>query len=142
MDDIADGPNRIIGMGWEVINTTPEMYKSGSILTYQCPWLPATTGAAGYDEIFCETFTSTTDLVTGHTAERILQPAQILPTPYDSTSATTLPSSKQWDAGHGLYCVPRLSQFDGPFTFAGETAFGDCWVPGTRPGNDQPHWQF
>lgn len=55
LDDITDGPNRIIGMGWEVINTTPEMYKSGSILTYQCPWLPASTGAGGYDLVRGET---------------------------------------------------------------------------------------
>lgn len=48
LDAISDGPSRIIGMGWELINTTPEMYKSGSILVYQCPWLPASTGAAGY----------------------------------------------------------------------------------------------
>lgn len=48
LDAITDGPSRIIGMGWELINTTPEMYKSGSILVYQCPWLPASTGAAGY----------------------------------------------------------------------------------------------
>lgn len=34
LDDIYDGPYRVVGFGWELINTTPTMYKSGSILVY------------------------------------------------------------------------------------------------------------
>lgn len=37
LDSIEDGPYRIVGFGWELINTTPSMYKSGSLLVYQCP---------------------------------------------------------------------------------------------------------
>lgn len=37
LDPITDGPSRIVGFGWELINTTPNMYKSGSLLVYQCP---------------------------------------------------------------------------------------------------------
>lgn len=37
LDQIYDGPFRVVGFGWELINTTPTMYKSGSILVYQCP---------------------------------------------------------------------------------------------------------
>lgn len=37
LDPIYDGPWRVCGFGWELINTTPTMYKSGSILVYQCP---------------------------------------------------------------------------------------------------------
>lgn len=128
LDDITDGPNRVIGMGWEVINTTPEMYKSGSILTYQCPWLPADTGSAGYYLVAGHSGMVGIDGYTsGSMVNRVMQAAQVLPTPYDSTSATTLPSSKQWDAGHGLYCVPRLSQFDGPFTYGGQSGAFDVW---------------
>lgn len=36
LDPIYDGPYRIVGFGWELINTTPTMYKSGSLLVYQC----------------------------------------------------------------------------------------------------------
>lgn len=45
LDTPPDGPCRVVGMGWEVINTTPEMYKSGSLLVYQCP---QTASAAGF----------------------------------------------------------------------------------------------
>lgn len=37
LDPIRDGPSRLVGLGWELINTTPSMYKSGNVLTYQCP---------------------------------------------------------------------------------------------------------
>lgn len=52
LDPVTDGPSRVVGMGWELINTTPEMYKSGSVLVYQCPWLPGTTGSAGLADIY------------------------------------------------------------------------------------------
>lgn len=34
LDPISDGPYRVVGFGWELINTTPTMYKSGSLLVY------------------------------------------------------------------------------------------------------------
>lgn len=34
LEPVTDGPSRVVGMGWELINTTPEMYKSGSVLVY------------------------------------------------------------------------------------------------------------
>lgn len=33
----GDGVWRVVGFGWEIINTTPTMYKSGSLLMYQSP---------------------------------------------------------------------------------------------------------
>lgn len=59
-----------------------------------------------------------------------MQPAQILPTPYPSEAATTLPSSKQWDSKHGLYVVPRLATFDGPFTYGGSRDFASLYKVG------------
>lgn len=70
LDDITDGPNRVIGMGWEIINTTPEMYKSGSVLTYQCPWLPASTGSAGFANVDGQVVLLSSGIATGKMAAR------------------------------------------------------------------------
>lgn len=43
----------------------------------------------------------------------------MLPLPLPPEQAVSLPSSKQWDSKHGLYCVPRLTQFDTDFVYEG-----------------------
>lgn len=86
LDKITDGPYRLVGMGWEVINTTPEMYKSGSLLVYQCPQVTADTGYTSIGQVYVGLSTNGTEYFTG----RLKQ----LPVPYDAESATTLPSSK------------------------------------------------
>lgn len=45
--------------------------------------------------------------------------ATLLPIPLSAEEAVTLPSSKQWDSKHGVYCVPRLTGFEQPFNYEG-----------------------
>lgn len=39
--------------------------------------------------------------------------------------ATAFPTTKQWDAKHGAYVIPRLTNFDGEFMAPGRTASPD-----------------
>lgn len=121
LDNVLDGPFRIVGFGWELINTTPTMYKSGSILVYQCPQQIANGGQAG-------ALTGAADIpgspgyIAGVGALLPANALKMLPIPLTAEEATTLPSSKQWDSKHGIYCVPRLTEFDAPFHYPGVVA--------------------
>jgi len=90
-DDFAFGQRRLIGMAFEVHNTTAEIYKQGAVLVYRLPqalsqeglWFESTTPAA-YEYKFGQ--------------------ASRLP-PANLSQAQLLVGSRQWKAADGCYCV-------------------------------------
>lgn len=80
---------RVIGLGIEVINTTSELYKSGSVVCYRMPQVK-------------QPFTYTTTFGTPNVPVCGNQFA--LP-PTDVNHALLLPGAKQWNAAEGAYVV-------------------------------------
>lgn len=117
LDQIYDGPFRVVGFGWELINTTPTMYKSGSILVYQCPQQRSKGGFTNLSRYasLCTPSSPATAVFAGPLQS--LSQWEVLPCPLTPEEAATLPSSKQWDSKHGVYCVPRLTEFDPEFNY-------------------------
>lgn len=93
------------------------MYKSGSILVYQVPQQLAYSGqnCSGTGK----NTNNAADTTVSISARAATTSYLVLPVPLDAEEATSLPSSKQWDAKHGLYVVPRLTEFDSEFNFEG-----------------------
>lgn len=96
--EIGSGDGRLVGMGIEVVNTTAQIYKQGTVHVYRSPQLEST----------YETYSFQQNQVIG---------AVTVPTPYPMTirqlqawpnnesSATVLAGTLTWDAREGVYLV-------------------------------------
>lgn len=93
------GPFRLIAVGYEVVNTTAEIYKQGSVTVYKSPSgynhtnLTTQTGPASTNAIFTELCTSP---------------------PATQGEAALYPNSRTWEAKEGVYMIPTMT---GPANF-------------------------
>jgi len=97
----ASGYYRLIAVGFEVVNTTAELYKGGSVTVYKSPAYPqpCITRAGGANTAFgVPTFTTLCNLPPGV-----------------QTDAALFPTSRTWGAEDGCYVVPSLNSSDVPF---------------------------
>jgi hypothetical protein len=98
---ITRGAGRIVGCGFEVINTTSELYKGGSCFAYRSPqsksppstWVSLTSGGVP-------------DLP--FTAKMIRRP------PLNTAEANLLAGTRQWNAAEGCYVVQTFIGQDNP----------------------------
>jgi hypothetical protein len=106
-DDILQGSNRLIGAGFEVHNTTAEIYKQGACLSYMMHNVPKD-------------------------ASLFIRPATVNPPPAVNTMSTAfngtsmrnfprttaeallIPGSVEWDAAQGVYAVCRFAGVENP----------------------------
>lgn len=103
-DDVCNGRGRLIGLGFEVNNTTASLHKQGNVTVFRQPqsiqrdtvWMYAT------DPVEPD---KTLIPFTGHT---------ITPMPENLESAMLLAGSRQWPAKDGCYCVVPFMGTDNP----------------------------
>lgn len=101
---MAQGPVRVIAAGFEVINTTPEIYVGGSAITYRQPILGNTTP-------FSVHFVD----IVGDSQPAPVNNVQLLTIPPASADEIMLlPGSLQWHAKEGAYVVATFEE-DNPF---------------------------
>jgi len=91
-----DTSSRIIGIGLEVHNTTAELNKQGSVITYRAFDEPAQYPVTVY---------SSGNVVTNNQTP---MGYELVEPPYTAGEAIDLPGSLQWDAAKGCYIVPRF----------------------------------
>lgn len=94
---VSDCPGRLIGIAFEVHNTTAEIYKQGTLVCCRPPSVRMQqSSVTAYDSNFTNdpcSFTTTW-----------------LPLPPNTISAArSVPDSSQWKASEGCYCIPRLN---------------------------------
>jgi len=94
--EYASGSWRLVATGYEVHNTTPELYKGGSVTAYKSPGAP------------------TPGLLVPPGTGAIPDTLVTLP-PLDQPSAALYPNSKTWQASEGIYQVVSLSELSNPF---------------------------
>lgn len=87
---------RLIGAGFEAVNTTPELYKSGSIAVWEQPTSNVATSI----------FTSYDPTIYFMTPQ--VNVTDTLP-PTHLADAMLLQGSQQWNASEGAYCVATMS---------------------------------
>lgn len=98
------GECRLVGVGFEVMDTSAEINKQGSLCVYSYPqsaetengiWVDTNAGAGIYSQM------------TG-SFKRIALPPTTL------AAAMLLPDSKLWEGKYGVYCVPSFQDFNNP----------------------------
>jgi hypothetical protein len=98
------GKCRCVAGGFEVINTTAPLYAQGLVTCYRMP--------QSFTPMFVQ---NVAPLQTGTGSSYDLTPALAVELPPGSVDkALVLPSSKQWDAKRGAYCVFTLATTDVP----------------------------
>jgi hypothetical protein len=95
------GQGRVIGMGFEVVNTTAEINKQGQVTAWRIP--------TKWSETQVTNTTATTPVVTSQTEFLLnrMPPANI-------TQAQLLFGSRSWAASEGAYVVSRQNSEDNP----------------------------
>jgi len=100
--EYLQNPYRIIAKGWEIYNTSTELYKGGSILTYNQPvsnyQTASTVQVAGLETPYY-----------GYVSACLMQ----IP-PKTLGEAMLLTGSRQWEAKEGAYVIPKIHSRDIP----------------------------
>lgn len=103
----ADGrpsASRLIGLGFEVANTTSDLYRQGTVTVYKTGW-HAQSGT------LCN--------ATGYSAAPTRYYNGI---PLSSIEAYRIPGARQWEAEKGVYMTPTLKSIDVPSVMAVPTS--------------------
>jgi hypothetical protein len=93
----SEGNRRLIACGYEVVNTTAELYKQGTVTCYRTP------------SNLCHASLSDTDDVPFYA-----QLATLFPT--NQSDAQLFPNARTWGAIDGVYSVATLNTINNPFT--------------------------
>jgi len=100
--NLVHSTHRIVGLGFEVTNTTAEMYKQGSVTTGTIPQITQ----RGYRQF--DDGDSVIDTYNFPTYEFSLPPGSI-------ADAQSLPGSRTWAAAQGVYATCGLNGVANPF---------------------------
>jgi len=96
-EEFTSGAYRLLATGCEVVNTTAELYKGGSVTAFRSPSINTSSEISIPD---VETFTA--------------RSVGLLP-PSTQDEAATYPTSQTWGAEDGSYQVATLNSKDNPF---------------------------
>jgi hypothetical protein len=95
-------PHRIIGAGFEVRDTTAELYKQGAVTTFQSPV------NEGHGTVYFGDTATPASMVNQYTRSIRMPPNTV-------GEAAVTPGSRSWESKHGLYMVQRLEDLDQMF---------------------------
>lgn len=153
--EFLEGSVRIIGMGFEVVNTTADIYKQGQVIVYRQPMpTPDTQFTAGFTsatalkqsctdcvkDTSCKSCGSSKDDENSSIEKRVgALPADLgYATTYAFQSPPTLPAdalllegSAQWGAREGVYCVSTQNTMENPAKTLAPVvlaSFADDWL--------------
>lgn len=100
-DGYLAGISRVIGMGFEVVNTTAPLYKQGQVIVWRQP-------VNSMDNTSVMSYGSGTNY-----AEKGKWKTQKFPSPPQTTqTALLLEGSAQWSAEYGAYCVATMNSLN------------------------------
>jgi len=106
-----DGAFRVLSVGFEVTDTTADLYKQGAVTTWR---LPTSVGARQ----------TSLNYISGNTVYGGSLDTEIYPLPpKNPAEATTLTTSDTWEAREGCYIVGALDDVDNPVERLSERLF-------------------
>lgn len=107
---IFDGTmTRVIGMAFEIIDTTAEVYKQGALTAYRMPQMPVD-GGMYYEDLGNNLLGPMSHTVLYHSP------------PSTPAEAMLLGGTRQWDAQKGAYVVCTQNSVHNPLTMSGPKA--------------------
>lgn len=109
------GQHRLVACGVEVVNTTPDLYRGGSVTSYRSPNTQTVAISAA-----------------GAPAERFNSVMLALP-PATSQEAQLYPASRTWGAEEGCYLVGTLDSSNNDY----QATFGQAPILSQMPTNNQ-----
>jgi hypothetical protein len=104
--DFTTGSGRLIGIGFEVHNTTAELYKQGSVIVYRMQ-------AENRDPVDFQ-ITTATGAGNAFPAIGSVSCQQLRRPPMTAEEAMLLQGSRQWEAAEGCYVVGAFSSEENP----------------------------
>jgi hypothetical protein len=115
-DTFIHGPCRVVGMGYEVCNTTADLYKSGQVLCYRLP--QPYNKPSGYQYYSPFSIPEASDTTGGAVVAPMFMPVtaqQFRPPVRDAAEMMLIAGTRQWKAEDGLYqVVPIVCGPDNP----------------------------
>lgn len=100
---LVGGQFRLVACGFEVVNTTPDLYKGGSVTVYRAPSQRDATSSVVYNPA------AGSYPIIANTANWI---------PYTQAEAQLYPTSRTWAAQDGCYVIPTMCRDDNTFSVA------------------------
>lgn len=98
--DISAGNSRVIGMGWEVTNTTADIYKQGAVTVYRAPQ---------YESLFQNTTQNS-----GATQKSTMCGRKFRQPPSTVEQANLLKGTRTWAARDGVYATAVMNSIQNP----------------------------
>lgn len=106
LNQITRGRNRLVGVGFEVVNTTPQLYKGGAVTCWR---------QGGAEPNGSSAFVYDVNPVATETNSPLAFDLERYPTfPLTSNAAALIPDSKTWEAQDGVYIVGSFNTTDNP----------------------------
>jgi len=106
-EDLLSGCSRIIAMGFEVHNTTSELYKQGSVTTYRMPQSDSSNSVVWKNN--------------AATSWGVLNGKRLRAPPTDLAGANLLKGTRTWEAKDGVYATCFQSSVANPLKMAAAT---------------------
>lgn len=106
-ENFTDGDYRVISQGFEVINTTPDLYAGGLCTTWRSP-VPSMDTKTTYNHTLIKD-PGPTAVVYGSCAASALVIERL---PNSIAQALQMPDTRQWKAKDGAYVVGRFNNLD------------------------------
>jgi hypothetical protein len=107
-DAFTTGSNRVIGMGFEVVNTTSDLYRQGQVAVWRQPNSAPDTMLFHRNSSTQASGTAVVSEITG-----VIVPCP----PHTIASAMLQPGTRQWKAADGAYVVSPHISADNPAKF-------------------------
>lgn len=108
VSDLISGVTRIIGLGYEVTNTTAEVLKQGAVTSYRMPQYQSASGTVRVTSVGG-------DYLGTMTCQRLRLP------PENVAQANLLKGTRTWDASAGVYATGVLNSVANPMQLAHNT---------------------
>jgi hypothetical protein len=108
-NEAIEGASRVIGIGYEVTNTTAEMYKQGSVTCYRMPQMLSTPASGALIDSGANTY--------AETYVKYRMP------PSTAALANTLAGTKTWAAAEGVYVTCVQNSVTNPISQTCNTVF-------------------
>jgi len=117
--DISAGVSRVIGAGYEVVNTTAEINKQGAVTSYRMPQYKSDVGSILWKNA-------------ANTVNASMSAVRYRQAPANVAQANLLKGTRTWDASAGVYATMAQSAISNPLTVSNSVTpiFDTASVPG------------
>ncbi len=106
LNQITKGRNRLVGVGFEVVNTTPQLYRGGAVTTWR---------QGGAEPNGASAYVYSPSSISLPVAAPLAFDLERYPTfPLTSSAAALIPDSKTWEAQDGVYIVGSFNTTNNP----------------------------